>query len=167
MFLKLNVEKFENNDNQQRNDKVKTYVVNKKNKKKQFEKNFLEFEKYKNYYTNDQNLNYYNSNNYFDDNNEISINFIVFVVIKTFQFQCRCCQKFFLFNNALYKHFRNKFTIVVVVIVYSIVINNINVTKIINVDNQSLLIFNKSKIIVIRFNVKLTFNLDIEYDFKN
>ena len=166
---KQNVEKFENNDdNQQRNDKVKTYVADEKNEKKLIEKVFFQQnEKHDDYHAKNENLNYYDQKYYFDD--EMLINFISFVVVNAFQSRCRRCRKIFSFNNVLHRHLREKCSIVVVV-VYSIVIFTIDVTKIINVNNyQSSTVFDisNSNVIIIRFNINFVFDLDIDYDFRD
>ena len=99
----------------------------------------------------------------------MSINFISFVVIKIFQSRCRRCRKTFSFNNVLHRHLREKCSIVVVV-VYSIVIFTIDVTKVINVNNyQSSIVFDtsNSNVIIIRFNINFVFDFDIDYDFRN
>ena len=166
---KQNVEKFKNNDdNQQRNDKIKTYVVDEKNEKKLIEKFFFQQnEKHDDYHAKNENLNYYDQKYYFDD--EMLINFISFVVINAFQSRCRRCRKTFSFNNVLHRHLREKCSIIVVV-AYSIVIFMIDVTKIINVSNyQSSIVFDtlNSNVIIIRFNINFVFDFDIDYDFRN
>ena len=165
---KQNIEKFKNNDdNQQRDDKTKTYVVDEKNEKKLTEKIFFQQnEKHDDYHAKNENINYYDQNYY--SNDEMSINFISFVVITTFQSRCRRCRKTFSFNNALHKHLREKCLIIVVA--YSVVIFTIDVTKTISVNNyQSLTIFDisNSNVIIIRFNIDFAFDFDIDYDFRN
>ena len=165
---KQNVEKFENNDdNQQRDDKVKTYVVDEKNEKKLIEKVFFQQdEEHDDYHAKNENLKYYDQNYY--SNDEMSINFTSFVVVMTFQFRCRRCRKTFSFNNVLHRHLREKCSIIVVV--YSIVVFTIDVTKVISVSNyQSFTIFDilNSNVIIIRFNIDFAFDLDIDYDFRD
>ena len=86
---KTNDEKFNNRN------KIKTFVVDKFDEKKP-----------KKYYVVNENLKYYNSKN-FHENEKISISFTIFVtIIKTFESRYRRYKKSFLFNNELYRHIR-------------------------------------------------------------
>ena len=148
--------------------KLKHTLLTKKTKKKLIEKVFFQQnEEHDDYHAKNENLKYYDQNYY--SNDEMLINFISFVVIMTFQSRYRRCRKTFSFNNVLYRHLREKCSIVVVV-VYSIVIFTIDVTKTININNyQSSIVFDtsNSNVIIIRFNINFVFDFDIDYDFRN
>ena len=169
---KSNAEK--ENNNQQRDDKTRIYVIDEKDEK-QFEKFFSQSKKHE-YHVENENLNYYDQNNY-SKKNEMSINFISFVLIKVFQSRCRHCKKIFTFNNVLHDHLRvdcnhlNSIAIVEskfqnvsnFIEVYFIVIFTVEIIK--NQFSQ----FDQSISIstFIRFNVDSIFELSIDYEFKN
>ena len=167
-----NVKRFNNvyrdcNDNKSRFKKW-TYVINENEKKNinEIKKKFHEVDN--NVYYN-KNLKYYYSNN----NNEnikfeLSIYFVVFLLVT---FVCRRYNKQFVFNNRLYLYLRiNCFRIqksfvnvdniknfFVNAFVYFTKFFSINITK----------VFSNKKLFVIRFNVNAFKNVNINYNFRN
>ena len=173
-----NRDEFDNRD-----DKTKIFVVDQNNnEKKKSMKNFHN-EKHENYYIENENLNYYNSN----QKNEIFVNFIAsIVVIKSSLFHCRRCKKIFTFNNELHRHFRvdcnlifskksKFFNDVEIYFVKNVNSFTIDVTKKINEFNQSNTItfveftnsFISFEFIIIRFNVDSFANIDTKYEFRD
>ena len=149
---------------------------------KDFHNSFAKKE-HENYYIENDNLNYYNSN----QKNEIFVNFIAsIVVIKSSLSHCRRCRKIFTFNNELHRHFRADcslifsekskfFSDVEIYFVKNVNSFTIDATKEISEFNQSNIVtfveFTSSSIsfefIIIRFNVDSFANIDTKYEFRD
>jgi hypothetical protein len=184
----------QNNRNEfdNRDDKIKIFVIDEKNNEKKFVKNFHNSfaknffnQKHENYYIENDNLNYYNSN----QKNKIFVNFIASIImIKSSLFHCRRCKKIFTFNNELHRHFRIDCNSIFLkkskffnnVETYSIKNFNFNsftidVTKEINEIDQSNIdtfvefmnSFILFEFIIIRFNVDSSANIDTKYEFRD
>ena len=177
----------QNNRNEfdNRDDKTRAFVVDQNNsEKKKSVKNFHN-EKHENYYIENENLNYYNSN----QKNEIFVNFIAsIIVIKSSLSHCRRCRKTFTFNNELHRHFRADCSLIFSkkskfssdVETYSIKnfsfnSSTIDATKEISEFDQSNTVTSaeftssstSSEFIIIRSNVDSSANIDIEYEFRD
>ena len=175
----------QNNRNEfdNRDDKIRIFVVDENNSEKEkFAKDFHN-QKHENYYTENDNLNYYNSN----QKNEIFVNFIAsIVVIKSSLSHCRRCKKIFTFNNELHRHLRADcslilsekskfFSDVEVYFVKNVNSFTIDVTKEISEFNQSNIVtfvefinsFISSEFIIIRFNVDSFADIDTKYEFRD
>ena len=92
-----NVEK----SNQQREEKIRAYVIDEKDETQL--KDTLSNEH--DYHVENENLEYYDQNNY-SKKNEMFVNFTSSIVIKVSKFHCRRCKKIFSFNNELHHHLR-------------------------------------------------------------
>ena len=179
-----NVEK----SNQQREKKIKVYVIDEKNEIQS--KNILSNEH--DYHAENENLEYYDQNNY-SKKNEMSVNFTFSVVIRISKSQCRRCKKIFSFNNELHHHFRVDCNFKIAISVFSkkskffndietysiknVIFFTIDATKKISNFNQLDTItsdeltnsfsFISFEFIIIRFNVDSSVEIKIEYKFKN
>ena len=182
-----NVEK----SNQQREEKIKVYVIDEKNKTQL--KNTLSNEH--DYHVENENLEYYDQNNY-SKKNEMSVNFTSSIVIKASKSHCRRCKKIFSFNNELHHHLRVdcNFRIAISVSskkskflndieaysVKSVISSTIDVTKKINnfsqFDTTTSDEFTSSfivdftislELIIIRFNVDSSIEMRIDYEFRD
>ena len=140
-------------------------------------------QKQRNYYIENENLNYYNSN----QKNETFVNFIASImIVKSSLFHCRRCRKTFTFNNELYRHVRvdcnlifseksKSFNNVEIYFVKKINSSTIDVTKEINEFSQSNIVTFveltnssiSSEFIIIRFNVDSSTNIDTKYEFRD
>ena len=163
---KPNVGKSGNSDNQQRGDKARAYVADEKNGEEQLEKDFPEPEKYEDYHANDENLNYYDPDNYVDDGNEMPVNFTSPIVAKASQFRCRRCRKAFPSNNALHKHLRNECTAVAAAVAYPAVASSTGATKATSVDDQPPPVSSEPEATVIRSNAESASSLGTGYGFR-
>ena len=177
-----NRDEFDNRD-----DKIKTFVVDENNSEKKkivkdFHNSFAK-RKHENYYIENDNLNYYNSN----QKNEILVNFIAsIVVIKSSLSHCRRCKKIFTFNNELHRHLRvdcnlilseksKFFNDVEIYFVKNVNSFTIDVTKEISEFNQSNIVtfveftssFTSSEFTIIRFNVDSFADIDTKYEFRD
>ena len=181
-----NRDEFDNCD-----DKIKTFVVDEDNdEKKKSAKDFHNEEEHENYYIENDNLNYYNSN----QKNETFVNFIAsIIVIKSSLSHCRRCKKTFTFNNELHRHFRidcnfnlsRETKFLSNVEVYSVkdfssstidaikeisessqsnTITFVELVEIDVIDSDSTISF---KFIIIRFNVDSSTDIDTEYEFRD
>ena len=185
--FQTNEKRFDN-----RVDKIRAYVVDEKNEF-EFEKDFHEKQnqKQKNHHVDDENFTYYESN---DQNDEKIVNFISFIFATTSKFRCRHCKIFFQFNNNLHRHFRvncstlvkinmkkvfttdfdfiwifskrSKFEVVYSAMFVSFVETIKNFVSLESMSSISSIVSLFDKIIL-RFNVNLAFDVDIDYDFRN
>ena len=183
----------QNNRNEfdNRDDKIRTFVVDEDNdEKKKFAKDFHNEKKHEDYYIENDNLNYYNSN----QKNKTFVNFIAsIVIIKSSLSHCRRCKKTFTFNNELHRHFRidcnfsfsRKTKFLSNVEVYSVKDFNsftIDAIKESNEFNQSNIITSVELIeidvidldfiisfefIIIRFSVDSSTDINTEYEFRD
>ena len=179
----------QNNRNEfdNRDDKIKIFVVDEKMKSA---KDFHNEKKHENYYIENDNLNYYNSN----QKNETFVNFIaIIIVIKSSLFYCRRCKKTFTFNNELHRHLRincnfnsskkakflnnveiyfvknfNSFTIDVIKKINEFnqlnTITSVELIEIDVIDSDSTI---SSEFIIIRFNVDSSTDIDTKYEFRD
>ena len=181
-----NVEK----SNQQREEKIRAYVIDEENETQS--KDILSNEH--DYHVENENLEYYDQNNY-SEKNEMSVNFTSSIVTRVSKSQCRRCKKTFSFNNELHHHFRANCNFRVVISVFSkeskffndieayfvksVISSTIDVTKKINNFNQfdtitfdeltslSIVNFISFEFIIIRFNVDSSIEIEIEYEFRD
>ena len=171
------------NEFDNRDDKIKTFVVDENNSEEEkFVKDFHN-QKQRNYYIENENLNYYNSN----QKNETLVNFIASImIIKSSLSHCRRCKKTFTFNNELHRHVRADCSLIFSekskslnnVEIYSVKSVNsftIDVTKEINESNQSNIVTSveltsssiSSEFIIIRSNVDSSTDINTEYEFRD
>ena len=182
-----NVEKF----NQQREEKIRTYVIDEKDETQL--KDTLSNEH--DYHVENENLEYYDQNNY-SKKNEMFVNFTSLVVTKISKSHCRRCKKIFSFNNELHHHLRVDCNFRIAISISSerskslndieaysvknIVSFTIDVTKKINNFNQfdattsdeftNLFIVDFTisfELTIIRFNVDSSIEINIEYEFRD
>ena len=181
-----NRDEFDNRDN-----KIKTFVVDENNdEKKKSAKDFHYEKKHEDYYIENDNLNYYNSN----QKNKTFVNFIAsIIVIKSSLSHCRRCKKTFTFNNELHRHLRidcsfifsEKSKFLSNVEVYSVKdfssftidaikeisefnqLNTITFAELIEIDVIDFDFTISFEFIIIRFNVDSSTNIDTEYEFRD
>ena len=175
------------NEFDNRDDKSRAFVVDENNSEK--EKIVKDFhnssakEKHENYYTENDNLNYYNSN----QKNEIFVNFIASIVVtKSSLSHCRRCKKIFTFNNELHRHFRADCSLIFskkskffsdaeIYSVKNVSSSTIDATKKISESSQSNIVtfveltssFTSFESIIIRFNVDSFADIDTRYEFRD
>ena len=181
-----NRNEFDNRDN-----KIRIFIVDENNdEKKKFAKDFHNEKKHENYYIENDNLNYYNLN----QKNEIFVNFIAsIIIIKSSLSHCRRCKKIFTFNNELHRHFRidcsfnfskrakflsnveiysiknfNSFTIDVIKKINEFnQLNTITFVELIEIDVIDFHFIISFELIIIRFNVDSSTNIDTKYEFRD
>ena len=181
-----NRDEFDNRD-----DKIRAFVVDQNNNEE--EKSVKDFhnssakgysnEEHEDYYIENDNLNYYNSN----QKNETFVNFIAsIIVIKSSLSHCRRCKKTFTFNNELHRHLRANcslilserskfFSDVEIYFVKSVSSFTIDVTKEISEFSQSNIVTfveftnssTSSESIIIRSNVDSSADIDTRYEFRD
>ena len=183
--MKTNEKKFDNHD------KTKIFVVDKFEEKKSFAKNFYNknMSNQSSYYMTNENLNYYELKNH----DEIVVNFIAFVVIKSSTSRCQYYRKIFSFNNNFHRYIRfDCFVFIEKFVDKSILSNNIiafcssidfiaHVLKFaiyfakvnisfIDVTKKFIdakFFANASTKFIFRFNVDFSSNIEIDYNFRD
>ena len=91
-----------------RDEKTRVFVADEEDEEKKSaesfndEKEFHSEQEHEEYYVTNENLKYYNIEN----ENEISVNFILSSMTKSSLPRCRRCRKTFTFNNTLHAHLR-------------------------------------------------------------
>ena len=166
-------ERFDN-----RADKIRAYVVDEKN---EFEKEFHEEsnQEQENYHVDDENLTYYESDN---QNDEKTVNFISSVLATTSESRCRHCKNFFSFNNNLHRHLRVSCSALIKINTRKTSSSHLNFSEKAKFEAVYLVVFVSSieaiknsassvsslfEKTILRFNVSLASDVDIDYDFKD
>ena len=171
------------NEFNNRDDKTRTFVVDENNNEKKKSVKDFHNQEQRDYYIENENLNYYNSN----QKNETFVNFIASImIVKSSLFYCRRCKKTFTFNNELHRHVRvdcnlifskksKSLNNVEIYFVKNVNSFTIDVTKEISESSQSNIVTSveltnssiSSEFIIIRFSVDSSANIDTEYEFRD
>ena len=167
-FVEFDNVKFDNNNNKKNRFRFKRAYVFDKKKDYESKNSNVDDDVYYN-----KNLKYYNSNNSKNEN-DFAIYFVASISIFVFKYTCRCCDKTFAFNNCLHFHLRTNcfrqsfFTNKLITNNYSqmfsfyfIEASFIEIIKTINISIKNF------KSIIIRFNVDVFKNVNIEYEFRD